>query len=220
MVAPRVPAVPVRRPRRGRARPVARPRTARGPSCCSSPPRSSCRASTTAASRSGTRSRSPSTCTSCGPTRGCCPPSPRARAHCRSICGRDALGLREPPLRAADEPQGAPPRLPRRQRRAGRRGPDRAIWRECLARARRPVPLRRRADRRRRDVRAGVRPLRHLRRRARRRLRRATATRSWACRRWSSGPTPRAPSRTRSRSSRSSSDPAPTAARRGHHPPP
>ena len=135
-----------------------------------SPP-SSCRAWSTGASPSGTRSRSPSTCTNCAPPRASCPPSPRrARTAGRSAarCTRASTNIR------SALPMDLKARHPGFRIWSAARRPT---WTASydLARvphgSRRPVPLRRRADRRRRDVRAGVRPVRHLRRGARRRLR-------------------------------------------------
>ena len=127
-----------------------------------------------------------------------------ARALPRGV-RRDALGLRQPAIRAPDEPQGAPPALQGVGGRAGRHRPHRHGVVAVPRRLRRAVPVRGQTDDRRRDVRAGVHAVPHLRRRARRDLRTRTATRSWRCRRWSSGSRPRSSNPTSSRSSTSSS---------------
>ena len=82
-----------------------------------------------------------------------------------------------------------------------------AVWRQCFDAYGGPFLFGAPAHHRRRDVRAGVHAVPHLRRRARRHRQRRTATRSWPCPRWSSGSPPRTRSPTSSRSSTSSSRP-------------
>ena len=59
------------------------------------------------------------------PEAGLLPKDRAARAHCRSISRRDAFRLLQHALGAADEPEGAPPRLQGLGRRAGRHRPHR-----------------------------------------------------------------------------------------------
>ena len=66
------------------------------------------------------------------PEAGLLPADRAARAHCRADLRRDAFGLLQPALGAADEPQGQLPGLQDLGGRAARYRPHPAIWRECL----------------------------------------------------------------------------------------
>ena len=86
---------------------------------------------------------------------------PAARAHCRAVSGEIHSGFYN--LRSA-LPMNLKARHPKLQdllRRAARRRAHPPIWTECLETLWRAVPVRR-ADGRRRDVRAGLHPLPHL----------------------------------------------------------
>ena len=106
-----------------------------------------------------------------------------ARAHCRSVCGEMNSGFANlrsslPMNLKAHHPgykiwAGAQPDIDRIVE----------IWTECLAHLRRAVPVRQAARHGRRDVRAGRHALPDLRREAQQALHRATARRSWRCRR-------------------------------------
>ena len=125
------------------------------------------------------------------PDAGLLPSDRVARAHCRAVCGEIHSGFVN--LRSA-----LPMNLKAHHRDfkvwAGAQADvDRivAVWHQCFDAYGGPFLFGDAPDHRRRDVRAGVHALPHLRRRARRPQPARTATRSWRCRRWSSGSRPR-----------------------------
>ena len=135
-------------------------------------------------------------------------PAARRRRPARALpldLRRDARGLRQPAQRAADEPQGALPRLQGVDRRPGGHRPHPDDLARLPEHVRRPVPVRRPAVRRGRDVRAGVHALPDLRRAARRRAAPTTSTPCSPSTRSRSGPARPTPSPTRCRSWRWSS---------------
>ena len=100
------------------------------------------------------------------PEAGLLPADQAQRAHCRAICGEMHSGFAN--LRSA-LPMNLKAHFPGFKSWAGARGDIEritAIWRECLEKVPGTISVRQKALCRRRDVRSGLHPLCHVRRRA------------------------------------------------------
>ena len=127
---------------------------------------------------------------------------------------RDAFRLRQPARGPADEPARQPSGLQGLGRRPIGCRPDHRHLARAAGRLGRALPVRR-ADHGRRHVRAGLHPLRHLRREAGRGLAPPIATASWRCPICANGPPRPSWSPKRSRNWTSSSRARPAARRTG-----